>query len=106
MAINFDNRVSWMDIVAIVAAGLTALTVFFGVSADVGDNRAQIEHIQTDVRRIEVAGAQRDNEVLDQLKENRADMKEIRHESAAGRKNIIDKLDRLIERQLDNGNAH
>lgn len=106
MPLKFDNRISYMDVVAIAAAGLTAMTVFFGVSTDVTTNSQTIAHIQTDLKRIEVTSARRDDEIMVQLKENRQGMKDIRRESAAGRKDIINKLDKLIDRELDHNGTH
>ena len=106
MPLNFDNRVSWMDIIAITAALLTGMTVFFGVSEDVATNSSQISVIQTDLRRIEVSSTRRDDKILQQLKENKVDMKEIRKESSEGRQDILNKLDRLIEREINHNNGH
>ena len=51
--------------------------------------------------RLERVGEVRDTEILEHLKEQRDDLKEIRTESLEGRKDIIGKLDKLIDRELD-----
>lgn len=101
MPLNFDGKVSVMDLFAIGIGGVTALSVFFGVSTNVSENALQIASNRDNLTRIERTAKDNDEKILDQLKENKQAVKEIRVESAAGRKDIIQKLDRLIERELN-----
>lgn len=101
MPLNFDSKVSVMDIFAIVIGLGTALTVFFGVSTDVSTNEVNIANNKENLARIEREADDGDAKILDQLKEQRDDIKEIRVESAQGREKIIEKLDKLIDRALE-----
>lgn len=100
MPLNFDGKVSVMDIFAIGIGAATALSVFFGVSTDVSENAIEIAHNRANLTRIERTAKENDSQILEQLRENKQAVKEIRTESAAGRKDILDKLDKLIEREL------
>ena len=98
--LQFDNRISWMDIVAITAAALTALSVYFGVSNDVQVNGQKIAHIQTNIQRIEASSEKHEGKILKILEAQKIEMKEYRQESRQGQRQVVDKLDRLIEREL------
>jgi hypothetical protein len=101
MPLNFDSKVSVMDIFAIAIGLGTALTVFFGVSTDVSNNSVQIRHNKDNLARIERKADQGDQAILSQLREQKISIKEIRIESAQGREKIIQKLDKLIDRELN-----
>jgi hypothetical protein len=98
--VEFDNKISWMDIVAIIAALMTGLLVFFDVKQDVILNTASIKEVKanllSEIQRVD-SNAERDrNEILQAINMVRSDASE-------GRRRIEDKLDRLIERKLDGG---
>ena len=104
MAIQFDNRISWMDVIAIAGIGATAIGVVFGVQSDVEFNAKEIVEVKTEMRREfervqDDANKDRD-EILDRLEATAETMETIRVESASGRKSIEEKIDRLIEREL------
>lgn len=97
---EFDNKISWMDIVAIIAALMTGALVFFDVKQDVTLNTASIKEVKanllSEIQRVD-SNAERDrNEILQAINMVRSDASE-------GRRRIEDKLDRLIERKLDGG---
>lgn len=95
---QLDNRISWMDIVAIAGMALTGVMVFFDVKEDVSLNAQKIEDVATtlteDIERIESESDQDREEILEAVHQ-------IRDESAAGQRRLEDKLDRLIERELE-----
>lgn len=105
MRLQFDNRVSWMDIVAILGMGLTALGVVFGVQSDVEMNTARIAEIdkrlEAETRRINKTIDDQNVLILREFNGIEQEIREIRKESAEGRLRIEEKLDRLIERKLD-----
>lgn len=95
---QLDNRVSWVDIVAIAGMLLTGSLVFFDVKEDVALNSQKITSVETElteeIKRVEMEADKDREEILEAVNETRK-------ESAAGRQRIEDKLDRLIERKLD-----
>lgn len=95
---QLDNRISWVDIVAIAGMVLTGALVFFDVKEDVSLNAQKIEDVATDlaedIERIESESDQDREEILEAVHQ-------IRDESAAGQRRLEDKLDRLIERELE-----
>lgn len=104
MPLEFDNRISWMDVIAITGIAATAIGVVFGVQSEVESNSKEIVQVKQEMRRefvrvTEEAHKDRD-EILDRLKETQKSMDTIRIESASGRRRIEDKLDKLIEREL------
>jgi len=101
MALKMTNEVSLVDLFAIGGLLAGALAFFFGYGVTIQENHTSISHIKSDMVRLERVGEARDTEILEQLKEQRDDLKEIRTESMAGRKDIIGKLDKLIDRELD-----
>lgn len=101
MPLKFDNTLSWMDIVAIVGSAMTAALVVFGASERITLNQIEIEHLKTNVSRVERQASEANREILQQLKEQGTEVKAIRTESATERGKIMEKLDRLIERGLD-----
>lgn len=100
---QFDNRISVMDIVAIVATAVTALSVYFGMGASVGLNTQEIRHLKTEVSRIEVAMEKDKSEIIEILKDQKQDLKDARTEAKEADLNINKKLDKIIERELANG---
>lgn len=98
MGIQLDNRVSWVDIVAIAGMLLTGSLVFFDVKEDVALNAQKITTVEAElteeIERVEKEADKDREEILEAVNETRK-------ESAAGRQRIEDKLDRLIERKLD-----
>lgn len=91
--VNFDNRVSWMDIVAIVLAVGAILKSYYGVGANVDQNTARIDTNVKAIERVERDVRDTESKVLTELKETRS-------EAAERSRRIEDKLDRLIEREL------
>ena len=102
MALQFDNRVSWMDIVAIAGGIATAGAVFFGMGGKIDANKTEIEYIKINVKRIEADADRRSQKILVQLKEQRDELKAYREESKEDNRQVVQKLDRLIERELNN----
>lgn len=105
---EFKNEISWMDIlVALGILGTVALLVF-DVKEDVAVNSNDIvrtnqivaeseRRITGDLRKVEREAAKDRDQILEAIGE-------IRVESGEGRRRIEDKLDRLIERKLDERN--
>ena len=94
-----------MDIVIAMGAAASMLYSIFGIQSGL-DNRitvhdSEIAHIRSDVARVERQAGEADKRVLEQLGKLESGMNEIKKESASGRKDILDKLDKLIERELD-----
>lgn len=102
---GFDFKLSLMDIFAIAvgAAGVYMATV---------ENGSQIAHLDEEVAEVKIEMRREIDRVEDDLgkdiqmiaddiNELNTEVKETRKESAEGRKDIVQKLDRLIERKLD-----
>lgn len=98
MGIQVDNRVSWLDIVAIAGMILTGSLVFFDVKEDVALNAQKIDIVEAElseeIHRVENEADNDRKEILETVKDNG-------RESALGIRRVEDKLDRLIERKLD-----
>ena len=105
MAFNFDNRISWADVVAILTGLGVLATVVFGVQTDVELNTKEIqttkEAFAREIKRVDDSANKDRHEILQRLDETKTSMEVIRTESASGRQRIEDKIDRLIERELN-----
>lgn len=101
---QFDTRISWADLVAILTGIGVLATVVFGVQTDVEMNAQNIETnketFQREIRRVDESANKDRKEILERLDETKTSMEIIRVESASGRLRIEDKLDKLIERKL------
>jgi Tfp pilus assembly protein PilN len=100
VGIQFDNRVSWMDIASLLGAAALAMTIFFGVKEDVKIQQIEIDHLRSNISRVEVQAQDANRQILEKLREQNVVIKDIRTESAEGRDKIMEKLDRLIEREV------
>ena len=101
MPLQVDNRVSLMDIFSILIGVGVAASVFFGVAGDVSTNNLQIASNKEAIHRVEVAAKESDNQIVDLLEKQNWQINEIKDDSAKGRKRIEDKLDKIIERELN-----
>lgn len=102
---QFDTRISWADLVAILTGIGVLATVVFGVQTDVEMNAQNIEAnkeaFQREIKRVDDNANKDRKEILDRLDETKSSMETIRVESSAGRLRIEDKLDTLTERLLN-----
>ena len=101
MALKMTNEVSRMDVFAIGGLVLGGAGVFFGLGADVQMQGVQIVANTESIHRVERQAQGNNDRVLDLLKQQTVEMKEIRAESEAGRIRIENKLDKIIDRALD-----
>lgn len=101
MPLKLTNEVSVVDIVAILGLVAGGITFVFGYGTDISDNTMQIAGIKTEIVRIEKRSEAKDGEILEQLRENREELKEYRNEARGNNREVNGKLDRLIERELN-----
>lgn len=99
--VQFDNRVSWMDMVAIGGAALAIANSFYGTGKEVQVNTAAIKANQVAIERIEDLLEDRDERIFKEIFRAQASIETVRVESAEGRRRIEDKIDSLIARELD-----
>lgn len=92
--IQFDNRVSWMDVIAIVGIAGSALYGYFGYGEGIRDNQSDIDYIKRDVVRIEEKVNHQGQAITEKLEKMGAEQK-------ADNLRIESKIDRLIERELN-----
>jgi len=90
-----------MDIFAIGSLILGGAAVFFGIAGDVQTHTVQIAENTRAISRVEHKATEENNKVLDLLKQQAVEVRIIRQEAEAGRMRIEDKLDRLVERELN-----
>lgn len=93
MAIQINNRIL-VDAGMVGGLLLTASVMFFDVREDVALNAQGLTKMEQEVQRIDKEAEEDRKEILDAVKDNRK-------ESAERDRRIEDKLDRLIERKLD-----
>ncbi len=105
MAVQLDNRISYVDIFVMLSVVFAGIVFIFSYGSAIEANSQEIEHLKGDVTRIEVTGKQRDEEILDQLKENKTYIDKLGEASERGRMRIEDKLDKIIDRELDKNHA-
>jgi len=103
MPLKFTNEVSWMDIFAIGSLLVGGVAVFFGIAGDVQTHTVQIAENTRAISRVEHKATEDNNKVVDMLKQQTVEMRIIRQESESGRIRIEDKLDKIIERELNGG---
>ena len=101
MALKMTNEVSVMDIVAIGGLLMGGAAVFFGIAGDVKTQGVQIAENSRSISRVEHHMAEENNKILNMLKDQAVQVREIRLESEAGRLRIEEKLDKIIDRELD-----
>lgn len=101
MALKMTNEVSVMDIVAIGGLLIGGAAVFFGIAGDVKTHTIQIAENGRAISRVENHMADENNKILNMLKDQAIQVREIRLESEAGRLRIEEKLDKIIDRELD-----
>lgn len=101
MPLQIDNRVSWMDVVSIAAAAAAGLWVVFGVTSEVGENTIHISAVQNNVQRLEQRVDKQEANTVQAVKDLRTELKTYRDEARENNKEVVKKLDRLIERELD-----
>jgi hypothetical protein len=93
------------DIVAILTAVVIGSSVFFGLEGKVNKNSADIVESKTEfrreLRRVDDNANEDRREILERLDETKRSMETIRVESSEGRLKIEHKIDRLIERELN-----
>jgi hypothetical protein len=94
-----------MDVIAIAGAVGTAGMMVFGVMTDVELNAKEIqttkEVFAREIKRVDDSANKDRHEILERLEETKKGMEVIRTESSAGRLRIEQKIDRLIERELN-----
>lgn len=101
MPMKFTNEISVMDIFAIGGLVVGGAAVFFGIAGDVQTHTVQIAENTRAISRVEHKATEENNKVLDLLKQQAVEVRIIRQEAEAGRMRIEDKLDRLVERELN-----
>jgi len=99
--VNFDNRVSWMDLVALTGAGIALFNAYYGVGQQVTQNANDIARNYDAIVRIEEQAIEGDQRVSADLQELKVTVDSIREESAEGRLRIENKIDKLIDRELN-----
>lgn len=99
--VQFTNEVSLVDVIAIGGLLLGGAGVVFNYGADIQTHTTQIASIKTEIVRIEKRSEAADAEVIGQLKENRQEMKDYRLEAKEANREVNQKLDKLIERELN-----
>ena len=103
MPLKFTNEISFMDVIAIGGLLLGGVGVFFGIAGEVQTHGVQIAENSRAISRVEHKAAEDNNKVVDMLKQQTIEMRVIRQESEAGRIRIEDKLDKIIDRELNGG---
>lgn len=110
--VNMNWSVSIVDAVSILFGLGGIIYAVFGIQSGLEKedgllgsriqvNEREIAHVRSDISRVERQAGEADRRVLEQLNKLERGMSDIRAESASGRKDILDKLDKLIERELD-----
>lgn len=104
MAVNFDNRVSWMDVFSILIACAGGAYVVFEQGADIEKLEAELGYTQEQVQRIEAASIRTKDEITEQIEslrdEQRLQYEGIRTEQRQQYDKLDQKLDKLIDREL------
>ena len=104
MSLQFDNRISWMDIVALAGVGVSGLFMFFGVTASVEKIKIEQSHIKADLIRVEASVVADISRVEKQAKDSDSKIfVQLERQQADQQKNfdkLDGKLDKLIDRVL------
>lgn len=103
MPLKMTNEVSLMDIIAIGGLLLGGAAVFFNYGTDIAQNKLAIHGVENDIARVERKVDTENGKVIDMLRLQTIEMREIRQESEAGRIRIETKIDRMLERELNGG---
>jgi len=105
MKINFDNRVSYADVLAFLAAGATGLWVVFGVAADIDKLHIEQTYIKEDLIILENRNALNIKDVslaVDKLrKDTKESLKDLEEKSQARHDKAMAKLDALVDREIE-----
>ena len=101
MPLKMTKEVSLMDVIAIGGLLLGGVGVFFGIAGDVQTHTVQIAENTKAISRVEHKAAEDNGKVIDMLKQQTVEMRVIRQESESGRIRIEDKLDKIIDRELN-----
>lgn len=94
--LQFDNRISWMDIVAIIGAAVSALYIIFGHGAKLDKLKLQVRHNIEAIKRVEYDSREGDKNIIEQIEK-------VRQEQGARFDKLDKKLDRLVDRELHRG---
>lgn len=103
MPVKFNGEVSFMDLVSIAIALSAALGAYYALGGGISANAKDIEYNAENIARLERVGEQHEIKMIRLLEEQKLELKDYRQESRDGRQQVVEKLDRLIEREL-NGN--
>jgi len=103
--INFDHRISYADLVAIIGAGATCMWLMFGVTADIEAVEKEQLYLRQDIDALDLEVTTLEDTLssaIDALREDTKrqlelldDRSEQRHDKA------MSKLDTLIERDFN-----
>lgn len=103
--INFDNRISYADLIAIIGAGATCMWLLFGVTADIEAVEKEQLYLRQDIDELDLEVTTLEDTLssaIDALREDTKrqlelldDRSEQRHDKA------MNKLDTLIERDFN-----
>lgn len=94
MAFKFNGDISVADVVSLGTAGIVGLVMMFDIRADVDANSTKNLEQDKEIHRVELQAKEDTKEVLEAVKELKQDGKEAN-------KQVNDKLDMLIERELN-----
>jgi len=105
MSIKFDNRVSWMDIVAFTGVIISALYFVFAQGGAIEKVEIAQGYIQEDIDRIEAeSDAKIDHfrrESDEKINTVKREVQDTRQEQKEGFDKLEKKLDKLIDRALN-----
>ncbi len=90
-----------MDVFAIGGLMIGGAAVFFGIAGDVKTQGVQIADNARSISRVEHKVDQENGKIVDLIEKQTIEMRVIRQESEAGRIRIEDKLDKIIDRELE-----
>ena len=103
--INFDNRISYADLIAIIGAGAACMWLMFGVTADIEAVEKEQLYLRQDIDELDLEVTTLEDTLssaIDALREDTKrqlelldDRSEQRHDKA------MNKLDTLIERDFN-----
>ena len=92
--VTFDNRISWMDIVAISGVAVSGLYVVFGHGSQIDALAVSQNHLQSAIVRVEEESKNGDRNIASEIREQRKEQKQQFDK-------LDQKLDRIIDRELD-----
>ena len=110
---QFDNRVSWMDIVTLMGAGMAGIYLIFAIQADIATAQEALDRIEGDYKQADVRIENRVVGVSHDSKERHEkvlrEVKDVRKENKEAFNKLEGKIDQLIQRELNhnyNGNGN